>query len=179
MEENKIKQKKLSVRRMVLCSLFAALTAVCAWLSIPVADIAFTMQTFAVFLTLGILGGKWGTVSILIYLMMGIVGLPVFSGFQGGIGTLLGVTGGYIWGFLFSGLIFWALERVSRPLAMAAGLLTCYACGSVWFLVYAGNASLGLVLLKCVVPYVIPDAVKLSMALTLSTRISRQLKMKL
>ena len=164
---------------MVLCSLFAALTAVCAWLSIPVADIAFTMQTFALFLTLGILGGKWGTVSILIYLMMGAVGLPVFSGFQGGIGTLLGVTGGYIWGFLFSGLTYWALERVSKPLAMIAGLLTCYACGSAWFLVYAGETSLGFVLLKCVVPYVIPDAVKLSMALTLSARISRQLKMKL
>ena len=162
---------------MVLCSLFAALTAVCAWLSFPVADIAFTMQTFAVFLTLGILGGKWGTVSILIYLMMGTVGLPVFSGFQGGIGALLGVTGGYIWGFLFSGLTYWSLERVSKPLAMIAGLIACYACGSAWFLVYAGEASLGFVLLKCVVPYILPDAVKLSMAMTLSTRISRQLKM--
>lgn len=163
---------------MVLCSLFAALTAVCGWLSIPVADIAFTMQTFAVFLTLGILGGKWGTVSILIYLLMGIVGLPVFSGFQGGFGTLLGVTGGYIWGFFFSGLTYWALERLHKPAAMIAGMLTCYACGSVWFLVYAGDASLPFVLLKCVVPYVIPDAVKITMALTLSTRISRQLKLK-
>lgn len=161
---------------MVLCSLFAALTAVCAWLSVPVADIAFTMQTFAVFLALGILGGKWGTVSILIYLLMGAVGLPVFSGFQGGIGTLLGVTGGYIWGFLLSGLTYWALERFSKPAAMIAGMLVCYICGCAWFLAYAGGGSLWLVLLKCVVPYLIPDGVKIAMALTLSKRIGRHLR---
>lgn len=176
MEGNKIQTTKYSVRRMVLCSLFAALTAVCAWLSIPVADIAFTMQTFAVFLGLGILGGKWGTVSILIYLLMGMVGLPVFSGFQGGFGTLLGVTGGYIWGFFFSGLTYWALERLSKTAAMIAGMAVCYACGSAWFLVYAGDCSLPFVLIKCVAPYLIPDAVKISLALTLSKRIGRHLK---
>ena len=74
---------------MVVCSLFSSLIAICAWISIPIGDIAFTLQTFAVFLALGTLGGKWGTVSILIYLALGAVGLPVFSGFQGGIGTLL------------------------------------------------------------------------------------------
>ena len=64
---------------MVLSSLFAALTAVCAWISLPIPPLAFTLQTFAVGLTLGILGGKWGTVSILLYLLLGAVGLPVFS----------------------------------------------------------------------------------------------------
>lgn len=160
---------------MVLCSLFAALTAVCAWLSVPVGDIAFTMQTFAVLLTLGILGGKWGTVSILIYLMMGAVGLPVFSAFQGGLGTLLGVTGGYIWGFLFSGLAYWALERVNKAAAMIVGLLVCYLCGTLWFLLYSGG-GVAFAILKCVVPYLIPDALKLTLALTLSKRIGRHLK---
>ena len=60
-----------TIRKMVLCSLFAALTALCAWISLPVGQIAFTLQTLAVFLSLGILGGKWGTVSILIYLTLG------------------------------------------------------------------------------------------------------------
>lgn len=161
---------------MVLCSLFAALIAISAWLCIPVMDIAYTMQTFALFLTLGILGGKWGTVTILIYLLLGAVGLPVFAGFQGGIGTLLGVTGGYIWGFLLSGLAYWALETLSKPIAMIAGLLVCYACGSMWFLFYAGGGSLWAVVLKCVVPYLIPDAVKTAMALSLSQRIGRHLK---
>ena len=66
--------------------------AVCAWISIPFGYIAFTMQTFAVMLALFTLGGKWGTASVFVYLLLGAVGLPVFSGFQGGLGVLLGVT---------------------------------------------------------------------------------------
>ena len=166
-----------NVRRMVLCSLFAALTAVCAWISVPVLDIAFTMQTFAIFLTLGVLGGKWGSLSILIYLLLGVLGLPVFSGFQGGVGSLLGITGGYIWGFLLSGLTYWALERVNSILACAAGMVVCYLCGSLWFQVYAGGGiGLWAVVLKCVVPYLVPDAVKLTMAWALSSRLRRHLK---
>lgn len=159
---------------MALAGLFAALMTICAWISLPVLDIAFTMQTFGIFLALGILGGKWGTVSILLYLLLGTVGLPVFSGFQGGIGALVGVTGGYLWGFLFSGLTYWLLERFGRLPAMAAGMLVCYFCGSAWFLIWSGG-GIGFVLLRCVVPYIIPDAVKLSMAYTLSCRLSKQL----
>lgn len=161
---------------MAQCALFAALTAICAWISIPMGDIAFTMQTFAVLLTLGLLGGKWGSVSIGIYLCLGAVGLPVFSGFQGGLGVLLGATGGYIWGFLLSGLVYWSLEKLCKPVAMTAALLVCYLCGSLWYAVYAGGASGWAVVLKCVVPYLIPDAVKLALALRLSERIGRQVK---
>lgn len=161
---------------MAQCALFAALTAICAWISIPMGDIAFTMQTFAVLLTLGLLGGKWGSVSIGIYLCLGAVGLPVFSGFQGGLGVLLGATGGYIWGFFLSGLVYWSLEKLCKPVAMTAVLLVCYLCGSLWYAVYAGGASVWAVVLKCVVPYLIPDAVKLALALRLSERIGRQVK---
>ncbi len=164
----------MNVRKMALCALFAALTAVCAWLSIPVLDIAFTMQTFAIFLTLGLLGGKWGTVSIAIYLLLGAVGLPVFTGFQGGLGILVGVTGGYIWGFLLSGLAYWALEGLGRFPAMAAGLAVCYVCGSGWVLLYAGG-GLWALLIRCVVPYLIPDILKLTLAHSLSVRLRRYL----
>ena len=162
---------------MTLCALFAALTAVCAWISIPVLDIAFTMQTFAVFLTLGVLGGKWGSVSIAIYLALGAVGMPVFTGFQGGAGVLLGVTGGYIWGFLVSGLVYWALEKAGRPLALGAGLLACYLCGSLWFTVYAGSgAGFAGALLKCVVPYLAPDICKVVLAERTARRLARFVK---
>lgn len=157
---------------MVLASLFAALLAVCAWITVPVFDIGFTMQTFGIFLALGLLGGKWGTVSILIYLLLGTVGMPVFSGFRGGFGVLLGVTGGYLWGFLFSGLTYWALEHIGKLSAMIAGQLVCYFCGSAWFLLYAGG-GLGVILLRCVLPYLIPDAVKIALAFTLSRRLAR------
>ena len=93
---------------MVLCSLLAALTAICAWIAIPLPGISFTMQTFAVLLTLGLLGGRWGSISILLYLLLGIVGLPVFSGFRGGAAALLDPTGGFIWGFPVCGLVYWA-----------------------------------------------------------------------
>lgn len=161
-----------TVRPMVLSALFAALMAVCSWISIPISDIAFTMQTFALFLTLLVLGGKWGTVSILTYLLLGLVGLPVFSGFRGGPGMLLGVTGGYLWGFFLTGLCFWALERWSLPGALILGQIGCYACGSLWFLYYSGG-GLGLILARCVVPYLVPDGAKLWLALSLWKRLKK------
>ena len=159
---------------MVLCALFSSLMAICAWISVPVFDIAFTLQTFAVFLTLGLLGGKTGSAAILIYLLLGAVGMPVFSGFRGGFGMLAGVTGGYLWGFLLSGLLYWALERFGRLPAMIAGQLACYLCGSAWFYLYAGG-GLWVILLRCVFPYLIPDALKLALAYILARRLSRHL----
>ena len=161
---------------MTYCAIFSAILSVCAWLSIPLGDAAITMQTFGVFLALALLGGKWGTVSIAIYLLLGAVGIPVFSGFRGGIGALFGVTGGFLWGFLISALIFWALERFGTVPAMIAGLLACYGCGCIWFRVYSGG-GLGLILLRCVVPYLIPDAIKLYLAHTLSRRLSKVIKL--
>ena len=163
-----------STRNMVRSSFFAGAMAVCAWLAVPISDIAFTMQTFGVFLALGLLGGKWGTVSIGIYLLMGLVGLPVFSGFRGGPGMLLGVTGGYLWGFLASGLAYWALERFGKLPAMIGGLIICYVCGTLWFLQYS-SGGLALVLLRCVVPYLIPDGIKIFMAWSLSRRLAKHL----
>ena len=163
-----------NTKYMTRAALFAALTAICACISIPVADIGFTMQTFGVFLTLGVLGGKWGTVSILIYLLLGAVGMPVFSGFRGGMGMLLGVTGGYLWGFLFSGLTYWLLERFGKLPAMIAAMAVCYLCGSIWFHIYAGG-GIGLILLRCVVPFLIPDGLKILLAHSLSRRLRRHI----
>ena len=161
---------------MTYCAIFAALLVVCGWLCIPVGDISVTMQTFGVALALLLLGGKWGTVSIGIYLLLGAVGLPVFSGFRGGIGALAGVTGGFLWGFLISGLVFWSLERFGKLPALCAGILACYICGCLWFYLYSGG-GLVLVLLRCVVPFLIPDAVKLWLAFSLSKRLNKVIKL--
>lgn len=160
---------------MVLSGLFAALIAICAWLAVPVPPVAFTMQTFGVLLTLGVLGGRWGCVSILLYLLMGVVGLPVFAGFRGGAAALLDVTGGFLWGFLVGGLAYWGLQRVGRLPAMAAVLLISYGCGCWWFTVYTG-CGFGAAVLACVVPYLIPDGIKLWLAYTMSKRIRKQLR---
>ena len=171
----------MRVRNMALCALFAALMALCAWLAVPVGGTVFTMQTFGIFLALGLLGGKWGTVSVLVYLLLGAVGLPVFTGFQGGFGVLMGATGGYLTGFLFSGLVYWLVTALggnkARPAAMILGLLTCYAFGSLWFrfgyLEGGSFLGIGAVLLKCVVPYLLPDAAKLALAWYLTNRLRR------
>ena len=167
---------KLKVRNMVLCSLFAALIAVCAWISIPIPPISVTLQTFAVLMALGTLGGKWGTVSIALYLAMGVVGLPVFAGFRGGAAALLGASGGFLWGFLAGGLVYWAFEKLGKLPAFVLCQLACYTCGCLWFSVWAGNAGIGAAVLTCVIPYLLPDGLKLWLAYRLSGRICRQLK---
>ena len=157
---------------MTLSSLFAAMLAVCAWICIPLGDTVLTLQTFGVFLALLLLGGKWGSLSIFLYLLLGAAGLPVFSGFRGGLGAILGVTGGFLWGFLAMGLVYWLLARFGKFPALLAGLAVCYGCGCLWFSVYAGG-GLGFILLRCVVPYLLPDALKLWLAFSLSKRLKK------
>lgn len=161
----------MKLRNMVHCGCCAAMMAICAWLAVPVGEIAVTMQTFGVFLTLLLLGGGKGTAACAVYLLLGALGLPVFSGFQGGIGVLLGPTGGYLWGFLALCLCDWALRKpLGDVVAMILGLVLCYVCGTLWFY-FAYHGNFGVVLLKCVVPYLIPDAIKLFLALTIRKRI--------
>lgn len=167
---------------MVCIAIFAVLMAVCSWISIPT-TVPFTLQTFGLFLTVGVLGGKRGTVSILIFLLLGAVGIPVFSGFTGGLGILFSTTGGYLIGFLFSGLTMWALEKLlgrktwALAFAMVLAMVIYFAFGTVWFMiVYAKNVgAIGLtaVLGWCVLPFVIPDILKMILALMLSGRLRR------
>lgn len=166
----------MGIRNLIRCALFAALLCLCAWLGIPAGGTVFTLQTFGVFLTLQLLGGKYGTAAIFVYLLLGAAGLPVFSGFQGGIGVLLGATGGYIWGFLAAGLVYWLAGRLfSHPMpGCILGLLVCYAAGTVWFaLVYAPGSSLWAVILQCVVPYILPDILKLLLSCLLAKRLKQ------
>ncbi len=154
--------------------------AVCSWISIPAA-VPFTLQTFGVFMAVEVLGGKRGTMAVLVYILMGAVGIPVFAGFQGGIGVIFNTTGGYIVGFLCSALIVWAAESLFgkkplvRLLSMAAGLIACYALGTIWFMVVYGRTTgaVGLmtVLGWCVIPFIIPDLVKIGLAYVISRKI--------
>lgn len=169
-------------------ALFAGLMAVCAWISIPMPKplVPFTLQTFAVFAALVTLGGRRGLCAVAAYLLLGLVGLPVFAGFQGGPGVLLGTTGGYILGFLASALVYWlATARLGDSLLVSAaacllGLAVCYAFGTAWFLaVYArttGPVGLMTALGWCVFPFVVPDLAKLGLALLLSRRVKKSLK---
>lgn len=154
---------------MILVSLFAVFIAICSWITVP-AVVPFTLQTFGVLCTLGILGGKRGTLSIVVYLLLGFVGLPVFSGFKAGVGTLLGATGGYVIGFVFIGIVYWMFTKLFgnkaliSTVAMSIGLILCYVFGTAWFvLVYVGNNTVNFskALTICVLPFIIPDVLKL------------------
>lgn len=179
------KARPLKALDMAYIALMAVLMAVCSWISVPI-EIPFTMQTFALFCALGLLGGRRGTAAVLVYILMGAVGLPVFSGFGGGLGRLLGVTGGYIIGFLFTGLIYWLVTELLGErlwvmvLGLGLGALAYYAFGTAWYvLMYAADAGavgVGAALMKCVLPFIIPDAVKLTLALLLVRVLPRHVK---
>ena len=165
---------------LVYIAIGATLIAICSCISIPTA-VPFTLQTFAVFFVLLLLGGERGTIATLVYILLGAVGVPVFAGFTGGFGVLFGNTGGYIIGFLFTGIIYILFTRffkknmVVKILSLVLGLAVCYAFGTAWFMhVYmqnSGEVGLLTVLGWCVFPFIIPDLLKLALAVILSKRI--------
>ena len=165
---------------LVYIALGAVIIAICSWIYIPTV-VPFTMQTFAVFAVLSVLGGKRGTMSVVVYLIIGAIGVPVFAEFTSGIGIILGNTGGYMVGFIFIGLVYGLAVKVfgkklwAEIVSLVVGIFVCYAFGTAWFMVvYArefGAVGLMTALGWCVFPFVIPDLVKLALALVLSRRV--------
>ena len=173
----------MKIKDISLIALFTALTVVCAYITVP-SPIPFTMQTFGVLLALVTLGGRRGTLSVFLYLLMGALSLPVFSGFHGGFSHLFGMTGGFLFGLFFAALLFSGITHFFGeglfPTLFAAigGLFLVYLCGSLWFyFVYSVKGGVGFasVLLLTVVPYLLPDAIKLALALFIGRRIRRQI----
>ncbi len=185
MNNTKDIKKNFKTIDLAYMALGAVLITICSWISIPTA-VPFTMQTFAVFFVLSTLGGKRGTVAIIVYVLLGAVGVPVFAQFSSGIGILLGNTGGYIVGFIFMGLFYWLIVGLLGKkiwveiLAMIIGIVVLYSFGTAWFMiVYAKvNEAVGLttVLAWCVIPFIIPDLIKLGLAVALARRLSPALK---
>ncbi len=172
-------------RELCYMALMAVLIAVCSWISIQTV-VPFTMQTFAVFCALELLGITRGTMAVAVYLLLGAVGVPVFAGFTGGVGVLFGTTGGYLLGFLLMGLVYRLLVRPDsalwrRAAALLLGLALCYAFGTAWVVaVYSranGAVSVLTALGWCVLPFLLPDAAKLALALLLSARLRPLLRL--
>ena len=170
-------------RDIVYMSVFTAMISICSWISIP-ASIPFTLQTMGVFTTVGLLGGKRGTLTVLTYILLGAIGVPVFAGLTGGVSVLLGTTGGYIIGFLLSALLMWGIEaimgrnQIVLAFSMVAGLIVCYVFGTAWFMMiytqHSGVIGLSTVLGLCVIPFIIPDLIKIGVALFLTNRLKKR-----
>ena len=176
---------KRRIRDMAYVSLFSAVIAVCSMISVPF-TVPFTMQTFAVFLTLFTLGGKRGTLSLLAYVCLGLCGMPIFSGFTGGVSAFFGLTGGYLVGFILCALLYTAAEKLFgksgtvRLICAVVGLAVCYVSGSVWFMLLygggTGKTGFFAALMQCALPFIVPDALKIGLAFMLHGRIEKYIK---
>lgn len=170
-------------RCMALCALFAAMTGICSQLLIPLPMIPINLALFAVHLSGALLGPKWGPASMLVYAFLGVIGIPVFTGFQGGAAVLFGKTGGYIIGYVLDALLIgllsgWAGRSFVRLcLIMALGVTVCYTFGTLWFMALTGN-GLATSLTYCVLPFLPGDAVKIALAAGLTPVLRRRLAAK-
>jgi biotin transport system substrate-specific component len=182
---DKMANKTTNTLQLAYAAQGAVFICICSWLVIP-GPVPFTMQTFGVFLVLFTGAEKFGTKSILTYIFLGLVGLPVFSGFQAGPGVLFGLTGGYIFGFLSVALVyslgikFLGKNSVVEIGSMIAGLILCYVVGTFWFVTAYSNTgeniSVANALMWCVVPFVIPDMIKMIIAYSISKKLRVHLK---
>ena len=157
----------METARIARCGLSVALLAAASSISIPLGPIPFTLQTLVLAMLPIALGGRDAVITVAVYLLLGGIGVPVFSGFSGGIASLVGPTGGFLWGFLL-GMIAAAgmlgVEKIPghlrEPLAVLSMLLISYALGTAQLMVVSGM-SLTEALLAAVAPFVVADAVKL------------------
>lgn len=182
------KTHKNKTYNIVLIAVSAALITICSWISITIGPVPFTLQTMAIFAVLMTIGGARGSVAVIIYLLLGLVGVPVFAGFKGGPASFLGPTGGFLVGFAVASLVWILLEKllrdkmsssaVKRILYGVINVVICevvmYTIGVIWFMVVYGQQTgpvgLGATLTMCVVPFIIPDIVKIAVAIVIGER---------
>lgn len=180
-------KKAFDIKSIVAMGLMVAIITVCSWISISVFSIIpFTLQTFAVLVTAGLLAAKKGTLTVLAYIILGGIGVPVFSGFKAGIGVLTGPTGGYILGFLLMvpviGLILnkFGKRILVLIIAFVLGIIICYTFGTAWFIyIYSATkepVSIASALSMCVVPYIIPDIFKIALSVLIVKKVSPRIK---
>lgn len=191
---NKSTRNRAFIYDLVLISVSAALITICSWISIPLGPVPFTLQTLGILAVMLTIGGRRGTIAILVYLALGAVGVPVFAGFKGGIMSFIGPTGGFLIGFVFGALVYWLLEKlflkkfmtspvktwISGMLGFLVFEVVMYIVGVIWFMtVYAaqtGPVGLATVMTWCVIPFIIPDIVKMVVAVLIGERASKLIR---
>ena len=178
-----MKDTFFTTKRIVLIGMMTAVTCILGPLSIPLpfSPVPISFTNLAIYFSLYVLGMKAGTVSYLIYLLLGFVGLPVFSGFSGGVGKLAGPTGGYLIGFIFMAIVSgWIIDRFPRkylyhPLGLVLGTIICYAFGTIWLarqlnMTFIAGLGVG------VIPYLPGDGLKILAALLVGPTLRKQIQ---
>ncbi len=188
-------KRKRYLHDLCYIAMFAAVIAVCSQLAVNVSEIPYTLQTLAVCVAAGFLGWKLGTLSVLVYILLGICGIPVFAGFKNFYALIGGASAGYVIGFIFTALLVGIVsdhlhkigdrsknktvgqivQLLLLAAAMLVGVAVCYCFGTLWFmLIYKGSATadnLQAALTYCVYPYVWADVIKIAIAAILVNRL--------
>lgn len=172
-------RREKKVYALTMTALMSAVTCVLAPLAIPIGPVPVTLVNLVIYLSLYLLGGRLACFSCLVYVLLGLAGMPVFAGFTGGAGKLLGPTGGYILGYLVMSAISGVFvdrfgSRVLHGVGMVLGSALCYGLGTIWYCISAQtNPAAALTL--CVLPFIPGDAVKIGIALTLGPILRQRL----
>ena len=168
-------------QRLTLTALMTALICIAAPISIPIpfSPVPASMTTFVIFLAVYILGTRQGTVSCIVYIIIGAIGLPVFSNFTGGVSKLFGPTGGYLFGYIFMALISgWFMKKGSYNkifclTGMSLGMAVCYLIGTLW-LKYQMNADIKTAFISGVAPFIIGDMFKMILVVMIAPKIKKR-----
>lgn len=175
------KRDFFNVRSMVFMAIFAALICIAAPFAIPMPGLVpISLGTLAIYFTGALLGGRRGAVSVAVYIMLGAVGLPVFTGFMGGFAKVLGPTGGYIVGYiplvLLTGIFsdMPSKKHWTMPVGMVIGTAVMYSFGTVWFMIM-NSSTLAAALMSCVVPFLIGDSIKIVVATAIAIPLKSRL----
>ena len=172
-------ERKTKISDLARAAVMTAVTCVLAPLSVPIGPVPISLTNFAIFLSLYLLNWKWATGSYLVYLLIGMIGMPVFSGFTGGIAKLAGPTGGYLVGFIPMAIVTGMVidrkpNHAVQFLAMIVGTIICYVFGTAWFCLESGT-PVGAALTACVFPFIPGDLLKIVLAMILGPAIRSQL----
>lgn len=164
------KKSAFTLREMVFTAILAAMICVAAPISIQLPGmVPISLGTFAIYLGSALLGGKRGTLAVIVYILIGMVGLPVFSGFRGGFAALFGVTGGYIIGYVPLAFLSGAFSDMkskkhwTMPLGMVLGTAALYTFGTAWYMIMSG-APLMSAFIACVQPFLLFDGIKMALS---------------
>ncbi|MCR5835297.1 MAG: biotin transporter BioY [Lachnospiraceae bacterium] len=185
-KDTKEEKQLFTAKDITLIAMFAAFIAVCSYISIPLGPVPFTLQTFAVFVVAAILGTKRGTLTVIIYILVGAIGIPVFNG-AGGVGVLAGSTGGYILGFILTALTvglmndYIKLKNHGARMALMAGSMLigdvlCFIVGTIHFMNLT-EMNLATSLSYCVIPFIIPDIAKIIVATIFVDRVKKYVRL--
>ena len=175
-----IKKEKLSTSTMTLVALMTAVICMAAPFTIPIGPIPISLATLVIYFVAYVLGWKKGCLACLLYLFIGMVGIPVFSGFSGGVGRLFGPTGGYLIGYiLLVWITGWFAEHFSGKkifyfFGMLLGTAACYAVGTAWF-VYVAKAGIIAAVTTCILPFIPGDLIKMAVAVVMSPAVRGRL----